>query len=770
VAKQTNPSITNVRALVTTKWGNTGYRPLTVKNIESYYVDTALDNDADAWQIDIGDLNGDYMEVFRRDSEVRVQLFGYSAIGSDYIMTGIADNIEYSEEGTLSLTGRDLSAIATDTILPPTQMRHARAHTIVKTQATRLGFKKTNLAYANQSFKKQYTDGSESYWEFWYRLYRKEKKWIWTEPDGTLVANVLSYDARPSYFFGIPSQNDSPKIRKMYLPIEHAGFVKNTTKRLGHVWVYGHHGDNGFVVMQEDTHTSGWMKRPLKIMLDTDAITPKSATKMAWEEIFEGKVGELELRLTVVDPGYEIHQNRTAVVRIPELDYANTMFVVGVRRSGGRDGVTLEVRLREKNYAISRRVPTDPKLPETPSKNVAATVGDTLQGVLPNHQEWAPFFVKAAQKFHGPWDYTIFLATLIAICDQETGGSFVNVRRNGGPGGSGIEWYAFTGNSSESPNRPASPRDEHGRTLEEWRTLFANVKGQYVNEDYAVGPMQLLSSGYKFYADDLQKAGFHDQFNGGRWNPEYNIMGGGYALRDKCKAIGDTGRTQDLWAAVGNYGEGAKYEQSVKSKVYNTYLSQVQDALKAAQEAAKAARDSATDGTSSGSTSTETFPSGLPSKAQILAFYSTYNPNLADVFQKRMAIQYCAVWGCYHEGDMEYVHTWSPKINARLSDDDPPPNVPGFTDCSGFAHWCYKSAGAPDPGTWTGPQWTSGNKISAAQLQVGDLVFYNGTVVPGHVAVYIGGGNVATFGTEPGPVIKPVKYWSALAGYRSYMA
>jgi prophage tail gpP-like protein/cell wall-associated NlpC family hydrolase len=773
VAKQTNPSVTNVRALVTTKWGKNGYRPIVVRDIETYYVDTALDNDADAWQIEIGDPQGQYMDVLDRDNEVRVQLFGYSARSAGYIMTGIADTIEFSEEGTLALTGRDLSAIATDTILPPTQMRHVRAHAIVKKQATQLGFKNTSLAYANQSFKTQYTDGSESYWEFWYRLYRKEKKWIWTEPDGKLIASALNYDAKPSYYFGVPSRKEPAKIRVQFLPVEHIGITKNTTKRLGRVWVYGHHGDNGIVAMVEDKHTAQWVKRPLKIMLDTDARTQKSATKMANEEIFEGKVGELEIRLTVVDPGYEIHQNRVAFVRVPEIGYENEMFVVGVRRSGGKDGVVLEVRLREKQYAISRRTPTDPKIAQTPTQSIADSVGNTLGGVLTHHPEWGPYFVAAAQKYHGPWDYTLFLATLIAICDQETG--FQNERRNGGPGGSGVEWYPWKQATSRGGTEHAAPLsvDGQGRSLEEWRTLFANVKGQYVTEDYAVGPMQLLSSGYKEFADNLLKAGFHDQWNGGRWVPEYNIMGGGYALRDKLKAIGDSGRTIDMWVGVGNYGEGAAYAQSVKSKVYDSptnYLSQVQDALQAARDAAKAARDGQTDPTPVGGGG-GTIPEGLPTANQVQAFYSSYNPRTAPDFEKRQAIQYAAMWGYFNRDAIDYSQG-----SHRMQDFAPVPNFPSATDCSGYATWCYKSADAPDPNGnnydgqgWTSTLWHAGVKISFAAIRPGDLVFYrNPDSMDSHVVVYVGNNKVVSHGQQAGPLLEDVTAPGSPTGYRTY--
>lgn len=766
-------ALKNIRAIVTTKWTNKGYRPITVRSIEGYYVDTALDNDADTWQVEIGDPDGDLMQMIQRDNEVRLQLFGFRPTGASFIVTGVADDLTYSEEGTWTITGRDLSSLAVDSTVPPQFYKHVRAHAIVKRQAAALGFKRHNLAFAKQVKKTQYVDGSESYWEFWYRLYRKEQKWIWTEPDGTLVANSLRYTGNPSYYFGTPKRNDPANLKKLYLPIEHAEWTKSMQSRISDVWVFGHRGDNGFLTKAHDPTTKGWIKRPRKIMLDQDAHTPKSAQRLAWEEIFEGKVGENELKLTIVDPGFEIHQNRLAVVRIPEKGYANTMYVVGVRQQGGPDGLVVEVRLRERNYAISRRVPQDPKLDtQQPTAKTATSLGAYLSGTWPS--EWSNYFIAAANRFHGPWNFDLFLATLIAIADQETGGKFNNVRRNGGPGGSQIDWYPWRGvvsDQNSSPQRPPGEHDAQGKTLEEWHTVFANEKGAYVSENYAVGPMQLLSIGYKHFADDLLRANYHDQWWGGRWHPQHNIMAGGFVLRDKLKlAVSDSGRDIDMWAGVADYGEGASYAQSVKSKVYGQYLTQVQDAHKQAQDAAAAARDDQTDPVDP--TGNYTGPAGLPSAAEARAFYLNYHPLIATSLQKREAIVAAAMWGYYNRDAIHYSQS-----GMRMKDFGPPPNVPNNTDCSGFATWCYKAAGARDPngrgfdGTgYTGTLWGHGTAIPRAQLQPGDLVFYrNPLSVNSHVAVYVGNGKVSSHGQEAGPLLEDITDPGQPSGYRTYV-
>ena len=60
----------------------------------------------------------------------------------------------------------------------------------------------------------------------------------------------------------------------------------------------------------------------------------------------------------------------------------------------------------------------------------------------------------------------------------------------------------------------------------------------------------------------------------------------------------------------------------------------------------------------------------------------------------------------------------------------------GF-DCSGFIMYVYAQVGVSLP-HYTGAQWNMGTPVSRAQLQPGDLVFFNGL---GHMGIYVGGNN-----------------------------
>jgi prophage tail gpP-like protein/uncharacterized protein YcbK (DUF882 family) len=606
-----HPSIQNVKAILTTKWGGSGYRPRIIRSIESYYIDTALDNDADTWTVDIGDPNAELHDLLERDNEIRMQFYGVGPSSADYLLTGIADQATFNEEGVWSIVGRDLSSLATDSIMRPAQFKHARAWSIVDEQARYLGFRNTSLMQRGQVKKLNYTDGSESYWEFWYRLYRKEKAWIWCDPDGTLIANILNYDAAPSYYFGEAASGDTNLQQSLRVPVESCEIVKTSQGRVGEVWVFGHKGDNGFLTKVEDGDTAGWLKRPRRILLDTEAHTATSAEKLGLEEIFESKVGALEIKLSLTDTNFSYKQNTIADVNLPLMGISGKFFVVGVRRQGGSNGLVQEIRLRERKYALTNRTPTDPKVKQTEAPRNPAVTGDLGDAVGNFDRNWGPYFVAAAKEFHGPWDFSLFLATLLGIADQEHGGAPKNERANGGPGGDHIEWYPYAGQQGGGGNVASGESREH------WEAQFANEPGTYTDQTFAVGVMQLYSLGYKHDADDHLKAGYRNEYAGGRWHPEHNIWAGAKALREKLKiAVSDSGRDIDMWAGVSLYGHNAQlyspghptpYALSVKNKVYNdpNYLGQVSDALKTARDAA-ATSDSA--GASSSDSASEAGP------------------------------------------------------------------------------------------------------------------------------------------------------------------
>lgn len=69
---------------------------------------------------------------------------------------------------------------------------------------------------------------------------------------------------------------------------------------------------------------------------------------------------------------------------------------------------------------------------------------------------------------------------------------------------------------------------------------------------------------------------------------------------------------------------------------------------------------------------------------------------------------------------------------------------PGAFDCSGLTQAAWAAAGVAIPRTSEG-QWAALPHISGGQLRPGDLIFYTGSPIdppPGHVTMYIGGGQM----------------------------
>jgi hypothetical protein len=117
-----------------------------------------------------------------------------------------------------------------------------------------------------------------------------------------------------------------------------------------------------------------------------------------------------------------------------------------------------------------------------------------------------------------------------------------------------------------------------------------------------------------------------------------------------------------------------------------------------------------------------------------------------------------------NRGDAAYVYAQVRPYPSSFS------QTPIRTDCSGFAEMVYRDAGAPDP---NGTNFDgSGNTDSQQQHgkavqkpKPGDLVFYSN---PGHVVIYLGNGQAASFGSEPAPHIVNINYRPYVA-IRSYL-
>jgi hypothetical protein len=85
---------------------------------------------------------------------------------------------------------------------------------------------------------------------------------------------------------------------------------------------------------------------------------------------------------------------------------------------------------------------------------------------------------------------------------------------------------------------------------------------------------------------------------------------------------------------------------------------------------------------------------------------------------------------------------------------------PGGFDCSGLVYYALRTIGITSVPRTSEEQWGWVHKISKSQLRPGDLVFeqWPGEASPGHVAIYVGGGQIIQ-APQPGENVQRVK-WS----------
>jgi len=90
---------------------------------------------------------------------------------------------------------------------------------------------------------------------------------------------------------------------------------------------------------------------------------------------------------------------------------------------------------------------------------------------------------------------------------------------------------------------------------------------------------------------------------------------------------------------------------------------------------------------------------------------------------------------------------------------------PSAYDCSGLVAWAYARVGISLP-HYSGAMYAMTTRISASQLQPGDLVFWGGGGSE-HVAIYMGGNQlVHAYGAERGVAVTNLNgWWKAPSGY-----
>lgn len=147
--------------------------------------------------------------------------------------------------------------------------------------------------------------------------------------------------------------------------------------------------------------------------------------------------------------------------------------------------------------------------------------------------------------------------------------------------------------------------------------------------------------------------------------------------------------------------------------------------------------------------------------------------NAADRVRARNIAVHAAYVGLKHQATLTYTQDgfrrWEGIREKRLAWKG---QCPKGSDCSAFATWCLWNAlgrhfgigdivnGSSWNAGYTGTLIGHGKKVrNWRRLNRGDLVLYGDPFGgSGHVAIYVGGGRVISFGGEPGPRLLPWNY------------
>ena len=566
------------KAIITVATGRQGTRQFPVQRTESYATTMSLDGDADSFSIELGDPDNLLDLCLERDNEVRIQLFLDDAKGrTTSIFKGIVDLPQKNEGHVLMCEGRDEpSSLAVDSDAMPGRWKFVNPKAFITARAQALGI--TNVSIANMSnIREIVTDGSEKEWQLWYRIARMKGMYMWTDHQlgGRLVIGKLGYGIVPTYRFGQPAKG---KSAEGWFGISAHSRVSNKQGRVRKVLVYGEDAKKGKALIASgiDTSITSWKKKPLNVMTDSQAKNQGDLKATADEEVFESIVGANELDLTIHDTGVLIQQNKMALVNLPSEGINNELwFVVGVARSGGPDGMIQRVRLREKGFALSKRVPDAPTLKE-PDVDAANKPSASVSAYLAQFagMKWTDSFVRATNEYGVPagWDFAVFLGVLLAICDKETGGTFNNCRQ----GDASLNWVP----SAQWLASPETVGISYTRA-------FANDGDNPMNplhpNEAGCGPMQLTTASYKDFADKLGWNGVPmiGEYAGGRWNPDSNIRTAAKVLVDKLKAVGANPLNGDtiflgVQAYNGSGPNAVAYADSVRQKYKLIYAPQVE--------------------------------------------------------------------------------------------------------------------------------------------------------------------------------------------------
>lgn len=160
-----------------------------------YQIDSDFLVPADAWSVTLGLPDGAFPAVIKRGAPVQVR------IGSDVVMSGRIDAVQRRvsrQQVSLSVTGRDGSAVLVDCASPVFTSRQLSLEEVIAQVVRPLGIRNIRLlAESSIQADKVSVEPGERAWDTLSRAASARGLWPWFEPDGTLVIGGPDYTSEP---------------------------------------------------------------------------------------------------------------------------------------------------------------------------------------------------------------------------------------------------------------------------------------------------------------------------------------------------------------------------------------------------------------------------------------------------------------------------------------------------------------------------------------------------------------------------------------------
>ena len=296
-----------------------------INRMSEYDIETSLDVPADHFNIVIENpvdenIAGINSGIFNPADTFKIS--EYYGI----ILNGVADDVDeyWDENGSkIEIDGRDKSMLLLENDAEPRTYNKLKLSAFINKIVGPYGFKaKVNSKY-DKVINKVVVEVGDSEWDCIFRETKKLGMWLWCEPDGTLVADVLNYSGAPSYKFSNDLAIKDAIRMKKFSKKKRGADIKND------IWIRGQ-GKKTFTAKYKDNDLTNKGYRRRMIIEDGEAKNIKNGQNKGKKLVQERKRGSFEIEFTIHGK-HQVETNKTAYVKDKVTKTEGTFFIVGVR-------------------------------------------------------------------------------------------------------------------------------------------------------------------------------------------------------------------------------------------------------------------------------------------------------------------------------------------------------------------------------------------------------------------------------------------------------